>query len=188
MVGGESYFVPFTYAHLLIFWKGLLSFYGMGELSQRSSMQHENLRELLMKVAIIWADNPLHLETIMEAIQILTVLMCMTFKAQMDGESDVDTQAFEISTWVPLGQTCPVPKLQPPAPLSVKLGVFTKSPDMKDLLIKELTMALDDIKVFMSHAESIPPLLSRFQLVSSLLDEVHAILVPSMAAGGAAKP
>eukprot|EP00435_Cladocopium_sp_Y103_P050939 s246_g15.t1 len=188
MIGGESYFIPFTYGHVLILWKGLVNFYGMGELSQRCSMQHENIRELLMKLAVIWADNPIHLDVIMETVQILTILMCMTFKAQMDGESDVDTKTFEISTWVPFGQTCPVPKLQPPAPLRVKLGVFVKSPDMKERLIKELNMALDDMKTFMGHAESIPPLLSRFQLVSSLLDDVDAILVPSMAAGGAANP
>ena len=164
-----------TYEDVFTMWKSLLGVYGIGELANMSNFQNENIRELLMKLAVVWADSPLHLEVVMETIQILTVFSCMTFKCQLDGEGVLECSSFRLSCWVEDSEVCPVPKPQASTPLRIKLSAFLTTPEMKELILREVGLALGQLESLCALAELTPQLLGRFQICFSLLDDAQTV-------------
>ena len=169
-----------AYADVLAMWKGLVIVFGIPALAHRSSFEHENTREILLKLHYIWGDNPQNLKVVYEVIQLLTILMNMTFKAQMDGENDVDSKAFQHSTWVDVAESVPgylQTAVHPPAPLREKLSNFVTKLNCKDLLREELKLALDDMPNLLGCAEPLaPPIFKKLQAVNALLDDAYAVL------------
>ena len=172
-----------VYADVLALWKGFVIVFGIPALAHRSNFEHENTREILLKLNRIWADNTQNLKVVYEVIQILTILMNMTFKTQMDGDGDVDSKDFQHSTWLELGESVPgynqtqlsVPAL--PASMSEKLKQFVVRSDCKDLLLKELKLALNDMPTLLAHAEPLSPtIFLKFKAVNALLDDVYVVL------------
>ena len=99
----------------------------MEQLVHRSNYEREVTREVLMKLAPVWSDNPFTLHIVVDCVQCLTMLMTMTFKAQMDGEHTADEGVFKLSVWIDRLQVFNVPKSRSPASLRDKLQPFVST-------------------------------------------------------------
>ncbi|CAK9044479.1 unnamed protein product [Durusdinium trenchii] len=166
---------PFTFEDVEKLFAGFLAVYGIAEMSNRSQFQHENIRELLKKLAVVWADSPTQLQMCLETMQILTMLANMSFKVQMDGEGVLGSGVLKTSAWVEATDIIPLPRPTTPAPLRTKLTSMLRIPDMKAIVLNELEMALNDLQTLLNHAEVVPQIFYRFQAVSAMLDDVNTV-------------
>ena len=82
-------------------WDGLEVQHGLGGLGHRHSFEYELIRETLMQVLPIYRGDGTMIEAILEVIQFLTVLSCLTFTASMNGDTD------ELHTWVEVEDIVP---------------------------------------------------------------------------------
>lgn len=170
-----------TYEDVLDLWKNLLGVYGLPTLAHLGQFGHENIREVLMKLAIVWSDNPLNLDSVLETVLILTCWHCMTQTCQFDGEGILEEPGtFRLRCWMDRSHIFLAPSPQPSTPLRIKLAPFVATSDMKDRLLKELGLALEQLETLCGLAGKHPQLLGRFQVCNSLLDDVQAA-VTSMA-------
>lgn len=166
-----------TYADVHALWKGCLLMYGTQGLGERTNFQHENLRETLMKLTVIWADNTQNLRVVQEVVQVLTIILSMTFKCSMDGEQDIDSKAFQLSAWVEVGESQPEQPLLPPAPMRTKLLKVVKDRQIKSIVENEIQLALQCCEDLVGQARVVAPeLMKKFVAVSALMDDAQRVL------------
>ena len=164
------------FSDVVTLWTGLNTYYGMMELSRRMQFELENLRETVMKFTDhIWADCPLHVKLAVETVQILTIASNINFKVQLDGEGSIDSGDMHDSAWVEAKDVYPIPKLKAPRPLRLKLHHFVRDKHLKELLMKELDLALEESKTLVGLSHALPEIAARFHAVHCLLDDIYSV-------------
>lgn len=96
-----------TYDEMMKLWHGLCCLHDLGGMAERASFQHESIRETLMQFYPLFAGGQDAGPAILVAVQVLTILSCMTFKAQMDGADPDDS--CKLSVWVEAADIIPPP-------------------------------------------------------------------------------
>ena len=168
-------------ADVFLLWRGMMAVYGACEMAHRNDFQHEHIRELLMKLSPIWSDNAQQLQAVVDTVQILTVMMGMVFKSQMDGgiPGEYETKDFLMSTWIEGRAVFNVPQPTTPQSLRTKLANYTKRDDLKMMLVEDLKQARIDVNTFIQQCEPIPELAhlgARFHYIDTLLDDVQNVV------------
>ena len=79
-----------------VVWLGLCVLHGLGALNTFHEFDYEVIRETLMQFLPLYRGEPHNMTPMVETIQFLTVLACMSFKATMDGEEQIT----ELSCWM----------------------------------------------------------------------------------------
>ena len=168
-------------ADVFLMWQGMMADFGMDGMSTRANFQQENIREVLMKLAPIWADCPQQLQAVVDTVQILTVLLGMTFKSQMDGGEPTteEKKEFLLSTWVEASDVFQLPQPTLPASMRTKLANYVTCDDLKQLLLKELKQARIETNTMKGQCDPIPEIAhigARFHYVDALLDDVQTVV------------
>lgn len=155
----------------------LVNVYEPEGLAVKCDFQLENIREVIMKLRSVWADNDLNLQIAMDTIHILTVIKCMMSKYMMDGGQTTDDNVFCQSVWVEPDRVCQPPPLTIPESLTSKLkACLNFKADLYRLTLKEVIGARKELKVMADLSETNPSLAQvafRFNAAKVLLDDAE---------------
>ena len=157
-----------------------MGLYGVDGLAVKCTFQLESVRETLMKLRVIWADNELNLRIAMDTVHILTVIQCMAFKYQMDGGRTTDDSVFCQSVWVEPDRVCSIPALTAPQGMKSKLkACLNYKPELYTMTLNEIIGSRKECKVLAGLVEADPFLdqvAFRFNAAQVLLDDAEVAL------------
>lgn len=164
-----------TFQDVYMLWQGLMVVYGLWDLVLMINTGIENLRETLMKLAVLWADDDERLQLVKDTVQILTILGNMTGKTQMDGEHGhvVEFRMFKLSVWQEASETFTIPEPLEPGGFGKKMvKKFLRTKDLEEMLLKEVRMSRHELDTLCGMCSERPQLLARFEWVACMLEEV----------------
>lgn len=170
---------PVTFHDIYMLWQGMLVVYGMWDLVGMINSGIENLRETLMKLAVLWIEDDEKLQIVKDTVQILTVLGNMTGHAQMDGEHShlVEFQCFKLSVWQEASETFNVRQPTEPGGFGKQMVTrFLRTKDLEEMLLREVKMSRRELETLCNLCSERPQLLVRFESAGVLLEHVTAFI------------